>query len=115
MSYEGSVMSSEMTLKVIPVVGNAYTRQRDSGYSVVSSELCASRRRTGELQWPLETRILVNCMILGVCELALKPPIVWEDLCLENILVGPRPKPDSGNPTVRDCREAYGNVNHGKS
>ncbi len=40
-------MSSEMTLKVILVVGNARTRQRDSGYSVVSGKPCASRHRTG--------------------------------------------------------------------
>ncbi len=115
MSYEGRVMSSEMTFKVILVVGNTHTRQRDSGYSVVSGKPCASRHRTGRLPWTLGTRILVNCMILGVCELALKPRIVQEDLCLENILVEPRPKPDSGNPTVRDCREACGNVNYGKS
>ncbi len=41
-------MSSEMTLKVILVVGNAHTRQRDSGYSVVSGKPCASRHRTGK-------------------------------------------------------------------
>jgi hypothetical protein len=37
-------MSSEMTFKVILVVGSAHTRQRDSGYSVVLNKLCASRR-----------------------------------------------------------------------
>ncbi|MBA7676851.1 hypothetical protein ES703_85096 [subsurface metagenome] len=41
-------MSSEMTFKVIPVVGNTYTGQRDSGYSVVPSKPCASRHRTGK-------------------------------------------------------------------
>ena len=40
-------MSSEMTLKVIPVVGNTRTWQRDSGYSVVPGKTCASRHRTG--------------------------------------------------------------------
>jgi len=40
-------MSSDMTFKVILVVGNAHTRQRDSGYSVVSGKPCASRLRTG--------------------------------------------------------------------
>jgi len=40
-------MSSEMTCEVILVVGNTYTRQRDSGYSVVSGKPCASRHRTG--------------------------------------------------------------------
>ena len=40
-------MSSEMTSKVILVVGNTHTRQRDSGYSVVLSRACASRHRTG--------------------------------------------------------------------
>ena len=48
MSYEGRVMSSEMTSKVILAVGNAHTRQRDSGYSVVSGKPCASRHRTGK-------------------------------------------------------------------
>ena len=47
MSYEGRVMSPEMTLKVILVEGNAHTRQRDSGYSVVPGKPCASRHRTG--------------------------------------------------------------------
>jgi hypothetical protein len=60
------------------------------------------------------TRILVNHVILGVCELALKPQIIREGLYLEND-EEPRSKPDSGNPTVRDCREACGNVNYGKS
>ena len=41
-------MSSEMTCEVILVVGNTYTRQRDSGYSVVSGKPCASRHRTGK-------------------------------------------------------------------
>jgi len=36
-------MSSEMTLKVILVVGNTHTKQRDSGYSVVLNKPCASR------------------------------------------------------------------------
>jgi len=43
MSYEGRVMSSEMTLEVIPDVGNAHAGQRGSGYSAVSSKPCASR------------------------------------------------------------------------
>lgn len=41
-------MSSEVTFKVIQVVGNAHTWQRGSGYSVVPSKPCASRHRTGE-------------------------------------------------------------------
>jgi hypothetical protein len=41
-------MSSEVTFKVIQVVGNAHTWQRGSGYSVVSSKPCASRHRTGK-------------------------------------------------------------------
>ena len=73
MSYEGRVMSSEATIKVVPVTGNTSTGQRDSGYSVVSSNPCTSRHRTGELTWCLGTRILVNRMTVGVCELALKP------------------------------------------
>jgi hypothetical protein len=43
MSYEGRVMSSEMTFKVILVVGNAYAGQRGSGYSAVPGKPCASR------------------------------------------------------------------------
>ena len=62
----------------------------------------------------LGARILVNYVILGVCELALKPRVVQKGLYPEND-EEPRPKPDSGNPTVRDCREACGNVNYGKS
>ena len=42
MSYE-RVMSSEVTFKVIQVVGSAHTWQRDSGYSVVLNKPCASR------------------------------------------------------------------------
>jgi hypothetical protein len=41
-------MSSEMTFKVILVLGNTHTWQRGSGYSVVPSKPCASRHRTGE-------------------------------------------------------------------
>ena len=108
-------MSSEATFEVAPVMGNTCTGRRDSGYSVVSSKPCTSRHRTGELSWSIGTRILVNCTAVGVCEPTLKPETVWEDLCSENLTVGPRPKPDSGNPTVRDCREACGNVNYGKS
>jgi hypothetical protein len=40
-------MSSEMTDEVILVVGNTHTGQRDSGYSVVSRTVRASRRRAG--------------------------------------------------------------------
>jgi len=36
-------MSSEVTFKVILVVGNTHTRQRDSGYSVVLNKPWASR------------------------------------------------------------------------
>jgi hypothetical protein len=86
MSYERRVMSSETTFKVVLMMDNTHIRQRDSGYSVVSSKLCASRHRTGELHPSLGTRILVNCMILGVCELALKLWIIWKGLYLENDL-----------------------------
>jgi hypothetical protein len=37
-----------MTFKVILVVGNTHTKQRDSGYSVVLNKPCASRHRTGK-------------------------------------------------------------------
>ena len=47
MSYEGRVMSSEVTFKVIQAVGSANAWQRGSGYSVVLSKACASRHRTG--------------------------------------------------------------------
>ena len=40
-------MSSEVTFKVILVVGSAHAWQRDSGYSVVLSKACAPRHRTG--------------------------------------------------------------------
>jgi hypothetical protein len=79
-------MSSEAMLKVVPMKGNTRIGQRDSGYSVVSSKICATRRRTGELHLSLEARILVNCVILGVCELALKPWIIQKGLYLENDL-----------------------------
>jgi hypothetical protein len=35
MSYEGRVMSSEVTLEVIPDLGNTHAGQRGPGYSVV--------------------------------------------------------------------------------
>jgi len=79
-------MSSEAILKVVPMKGNTHIGQRDSGYSVVASKVCASRRRTGEMHLSLGTRILVNCMILGVCELALKPWVIQKGLYLENDL-----------------------------
>ena len=66
--------------------GNTHIGQRDSGYSVVSSKLCASRHRTGDLHLALGARILVKCVILGVCELALKPWVIQKGLYLENDL-----------------------------
>ena len=48
MSYEGRVVSSEAIFTVVPMKGNTHIGQRDSGYSVVSSKVCASRHRTGE-------------------------------------------------------------------
>ncbi len=48
MSYEGRVVSSEAIFKVVPMKGNTHIGQRDSGYSVVSSKVCASRHRTGK-------------------------------------------------------------------
>jgi hypothetical protein len=108
MSDEGRVMSSETTFQVVPVMDNTLTGQRDSGCSAVSSKPCAARHRTGEVAWCIGTRMRVNRMTSGVCELALKPQVVERRPVSSE---EPRPKPDSGNPTVRDCREAYGNVN----
>jgi hypothetical protein len=47
MSYEGRVMSPEMTFEVIPDLGNTHAGQRDSGYSVVPDWLRMSRHGTG--------------------------------------------------------------------
>ncbi len=47
MSYEGRVTSSEMTFKVIQIMGNTHIWRRGSGYSAVLSKPCASRHRTG--------------------------------------------------------------------
>jgi hypothetical protein len=47
MSYEGRVMSSEMTFKVIPDLGNTHAGQRGSGYSVVPDWPRTSRHRAG--------------------------------------------------------------------
>jgi len=43
MRYVGRLMSSEMTVEVIPDLGNAQAGQRGSGYSVVLGKPCASR------------------------------------------------------------------------
>src|SRR5215813_11803712 len=48
----------------------------------------------------------------GVCECALKLPRVWEG-CVAIILHITGCQPDSGKPTVRDERGAYGNVGYG--
>ncbi len=54
----------------------------------------------------LRTSRAANRHGLGVCERALKPHLVSERPLGEK----PRRKPDSGKPTVRDCRGARGNV-----
>jgi hypothetical protein len=107
-------MSSEMTFKVIPVVGNTYTGQRDSGYSVVPGKPCASRHRTGKNAMDSRNEVTGKLYYIGVYvsrHLSLR---FYRKACIRKTIWEPRPKPDSGNPTVRDCREACGNVSDGK-
>jgi hypothetical protein len=107
-------MSSEMTLEVIPDMGNSRAGQRGSGYSVVPDWSRTSRHRAGvspcvacwdeDTGEPWTLGVYVNqCLSLG----SMGRPVSgkWH--------AGPRPEPDSGNPTVRDRREACGNVGYG--
>jgi len=48
----------------------------------------------------------------GVCGRALKLPSVGEGCAMNELMITDR-QPDSGKPTVRDERGAYGNVMQG--
>jgi len=56
---------------------------------------------------------LANHAVWGVCEPALKLQPSWEGRYPENGVQSRGSEPDSGNPTVRDRREACGNMGHG--
>ena len=80
MSYEGRVMSSEMTLEVIPELGNTHAGQRGSGYSVVPDWPRTSRHRAGVSVYGSLGRGYWKTMdYWGVCKPVLKPKIPWED------------------------------------
>jgi hypothetical protein len=89
-------MSSEMTFKVILVVGSAHAWQRDSGYSVVPGKPCASRHRAGTNAMDSrdeDTGKLYDCGVYVSLHLslklysepALKSQIVQEGLYPENV------------------------------
>ena len=107
-------MSSEMTLKVILVEGNAHTRQRDSGYSVVPGKPCASRHRTGKTAMDPRNEVIGKLYDHGVYVSRHLSFRLYRKAGIQKMYARPRPEPDSGNPTVRDRREAYGNVSYGK-
>jgi hypothetical protein len=107
-------MSSEMTLKVIPVVSNTHTGQRDSGYSVVSGKPCASRHPTGKNAMDSRNEGTGKLYDSGVYVSRHLSLSLYRKACIRKTIWEPRPEPDSGNPTVRDRREAYGNVSYGK-
>jgi hypothetical protein len=96
-----------------PDWSNTLVGQRGSGHSAVLAMPHATRHRAGghadrhagRGQGPTPGR-------WGGCEPALELHASEEDLCLINE-GGPRSEPDSGNPTVRDRREAVGNVVYG--
>ncbi len=107
-------MSSEMTCEVILVVGNTYTWQRDSGYSVVPGKPCASRHRTGTNAMDSRNEVTGKLYYIGVYVRRHLSLGFYRKACIRKTIWEPRPEPDSGNPTVRDRREACGNVSYGK-
>ena len=114
MSCEGRVTSSEMTFEVILVAGDAHTKQRDSGYSAVSGKLCASRHRTGTNAMDSRNEGTGKLYDSGVYVSRRLSLSIYRKAFIRKRYGEPRPEPDSGNPTVRDRREAYGNVSYGK-
>ncbi len=107
-------MSFEAICKVAQVAGNARAWQRGSGHSVVPRIRYASRLRAGSHALSGSGRGYRQTMrARGVCAPALKHQLTWEGLHPERWRAEPRSEPDSGNPTVRDRREASGNVTMG--
>jgi hypothetical protein len=122
-SDEGGVTPSETTREVVPTSGNTRRGRRSPGHSVATdaehegtwpmrSNLSPSRKASVDSSWwwlgdrqTTETR--------GGCVSALELPSRWEGLSSDKCRAEPRSEPDSGNPTVRDRREALRNVTMG--
>ena len=122
-SDERGVTPSEATREVVPTSGNTRRGRRSPGHSVTIDE---EHERT----WPKRPNLSRGCkapagssgrwlgdrqttVMRGVCESALKPPLLWAGLPSDRCRAEPRSEPDSGNPTVRDRREALRNVTKG--
>jgi len=94
-------MPSEVVRDAILPRVTLATGKRSSGYLAVP--VWSTARAGGAMIW--RTSRGANRNRWGVCERALQPP------CHGKASRGkPGPKPESGNPTFRDCRGARGNV-----
>ena len=98
----------------LAVCGHAGDGQRGSGHSAVSWRQAVARHRTGDLQvCPTRRGGQQTKYDAGGCVPALEPLRPWEDWPPENYLWSRGQNRTSGKPTVRDRREAHGNVGHG--
>jgi hypothetical protein len=125
-SCEGGVTPSEATLEVVPTSGNARCGQRSPGHSV-AKESEHEKDMAGEtirsnFSWSVDTSVVPLTLrrggrqtieTRGVCESALELPSRWAGPSSDKCRAEPRSEPDSGNPTVRDRREALRNVTKG--
>ena len=100
-------MSSEMTLKVVLVGGNAHTRQRDSGYSVVPGKPCASRHRTGKTDMDSQNEVTGKLYDSGVYvsrHLSLK---LYRKVCIRKMTNRAETRTGFGKP---DCPGSQGGL-----
>jgi hypothetical protein len=105
MSDEGGVMPSEEMHDISLINGRPFFRQRDSGHLAVPgwfSDTEPRLDRSSQCEPAHETNRW-RCRVH--VDRALKPCGHREGLCAL-----PRSEPDSGNPTIRDRRGAWGNV-----
>lgn len=130
-SYEGGVTPSEATQEVALARGNALSRQRSPGHSVVMRRwdledmagppveppLAFGADMTGPPVQPFPSCSPVvptdawrgsgqTMVARGGCEPALKLPPPWAGPLAVKWRAEPRSEPDSGKPTVRDRRGA---------
>jgi hypothetical protein len=123
MSCEGEVTLSEATSEVVPMRSNTLRGQRSPGHSVAVEGrplegMAGPPVQPPPAHLPDETSSLwrggwQTAGTRGVCAPALELQLRREGRLSDKWQAEPRPEPDSGNPTVRDCRGALRNVNTG--
>jgi hypothetical protein len=121
-SDEGGVTPSEAIREVAPTSGNTRRGQRSPGHSVAKDRgAWEDMAGTARSNFPSDGNIRVDSAVLrlggrqttdarGGCEPALELPRPWAGPFSDKCRAEPRSEPDSGNPTVRDRREALRNV-----